>query len=236
MNRKTKKIIVGAVAGVLVVGGLVFGVMVWLGDRLDYAGASRYVDDLMETQAVVTEFLEEEPADYEELDKELLSDFEGAVRRIGEYYVSLGASSALKNDEVKAKYDELGEMTGKLEEMSAVARWLMDFMEITEADGYAAAVEGAQVKAPNEFAVEMAREMSEYAAAVQEFAERYGEGVADDYGEMTEEYGALVIMGEELEEKYREVSLAEVVGVTEVDVSEWFEKLGELKMLLDGKK
>jgi hypothetical protein len=168
---------------------------------------------------------------------------------MGDYYVSLGASSAMKDEKVKEKYAGLAGMMegaddgfvtldavrGKFSEMRLVAIWLVDLIDVMSEGGYAGLLVMRE-KAPNEFAAEMASVMAEYLEKVTAFSNKYAEAHADNYGVMTEEYGVILAEGEALERKYEKMTLVDVVGVSEQDVRGWFEELRQLRVILEEKK
>jgi len=221
----TRKIIL-IVAGVLLAGGLAFGGMMLFREKLDYAGASAYVDDMLVMEISIREFLDAEIDVYDDGAEELAARFIELTKRMSEYYKSLGASSALKNSKVKEKYDELAGTMGSLEEVRAVAKWLVGFIETGEAGE----------EAPNEFTVGMAGDMADWLQKVKAFKEKYAGGKADSYCEMTEEYGIIMVEGEELKGKYEGVTLMDVAGVSVDDIKGWFDGLKQLADILEAKK
>lgn len=220
-----KKIVL-AILGVAVVGGAVFGGMLFLVQRPDYAGASNYVNEILKTRDEVTGVLTNETADS--------ANFEARVAQIKEYYTSLGASSALKDEKIKVKYDELAGMVGKFDEIVEFKNWLEDLQARISAEGYEA-VE-AQVETPNDFAAKMLEEMKAYGVRVAEFEQKYGGGKTVDEKQVTEEYGEILKAGEALEKKYEEVGLMDAVGVAAEEVEAWFSGLEELKGQLEAKR
>ena|GEM_PF-3435679 len=239
-----KRKILIAVAGVLMA-GLVFSVLMLSRQKLDYAGASAYVSDILVAEEVIFGFLEGEVGELDDGVRELAVEFDETAGRISEYYVSLGASSAMKNDEVRAKYEELGPMMGSelgarllpyppfesypFEEMEMVARWLAGYMGGEWG-------EMGETAPPNDFLRGMVADMEAHTEKVEAFEEKYGNGKADDYNKMTEEYGVILAEGEVLEKKYAGVALKDIVGVSIDEVRGWFEILRQLQSILEEKK
>lgn len=227
-----KKKVIFATLGVILVGGLVFGGLMLTRERLDYAGAAVYVADIVSEKEAVQEFLNGEVGALDEETRGALTNYRAVASRIDEQFRSLEASSALKDEEVRAQYDELSKMAGKFAEMAEVVGWLVELVDGIGEGGYAAEI----MPAPNAFAEVMAKEIGDYRWRVSEFATKYGDGKADDYKAMTEEYGVILVAGEELEAKYANVKLVDVVGVSDEEVGEWFGRLDELEAILREKQ
>ena len=222
--------------GVVLVGGLVFGGLMLSRERLDYAGASAYVSDILAAEEGILEFLESEVGELDEDAKAMAAKFDEAMSRIVEYYKSLGASSALKNERVKEKYDELSSMIGNFREMRAVTEWLVRLIDAVGSKGYVEAGTEAQLEVSNDFLVVMTADLKDYLEKVNSFNEKYADGKASNYSAMTEEYGVILAEGEALEQKYKGVTLEDIMGVSVGDIRDWFESLRQMASILEEKK
>jgi len=222
--------------GVVLVGGLVFGGLMLSRERLDYAGASAYVGDILAAEEGILEFLEAEVGELDDDAKDMAARFDEAMARIVEYYKSLGASSALKKERVKEKYDELSGMIGNFREMRAVTEWLVRLIDAVGSKGYVEAGTESQLEVSNDFLVGMTADLKDYLEKVNSFNEKYAEAQASNYSAMTEEYGLILAEGEALEQKYKKVTLEDVMNVSVRDVRDWFESLRQMANILEEKK
>ena len=231
-----KKKILMIVSGVVLVGGLVFGGLMLFRESLDYAGAERYVGEMLRQRGVVMKFLEEEVEGFEEIDRRKIVAFEGAVGRMEEYYKSLGASSAMKDEAIKTRYEGLQGAVEGFVEMRGIVQWLMGFVDVVRTEGFVGVLGEGLEEAPNDFVEGLMGDVRGYAEAVRGFEEKYKDGKTNDYAKMTEEYGAVVLKGKELEEKYGEVGMGEVVGISVENVEGYFEDLRTLRDVLEEKR
>jgi hypothetical protein len=188
------------------------------------------------TKDIVIRFVGGELESFDDEKRKLVMDFEEKAIKIQEYYISLGASSGLKDEVVRAKYDELGGMVGKMKEAAEVARWLVDFIDLAGSEGGSKAIEEMKGSVPNEYIEGMIADMEGYEASISEFGQKYAAGKADNYGVMTEEYGLLMIKNQELQEKYQTVEIKEIIGINLDEVEGWFERVAELRDYLEEKK
>jgi len=230
-----KKVIL-LVVGMLAAAGLVFGGLVLFSEKLDYAGAEAYAEDMLAMEESVMQFLEAEATEFDKDTEELTVRFIELTGRMNEYYKSLGASSALKNDEVRARYDGLAEGLTSLGEVRNAAKWLLSLIKAAATDSYAEVLADVKVKASNDFMVQMAEDMADYLEKARLFTEKYAGGKAENYNVMTEEYGVILAEGEALKKKYSEVALKDVVGVSAETIKGWFSDLKELRGVLEEKK
>lgn len=230
-----KKILM-IIFGIAIVGGLVFGGLMLFGEKLDWSGASNYVSGMLDTQKVVTDFMETEVENWSEAEKSQIALFSEKSELIGNYYRSLGASSVLKNEEVKAKYDGISEKVRKIEEVAKLSTWLNDFLGKIEQEGYKSAIFQMKESAPNEWASGMVADLSEYAGKIEQFEEKYSDRKTEDYSKMTEEYGILMIEGRQIEEKYEKMNLTEIAGIESAEVVNLFDNLRDLQKNLEEKK
>lgn len=205
-------------------GGLVFGGLMLFRERLDYAGAANYANEILKTEDDLLSALNGEG-----------NGFEDSISRVSEYFTSLGASSAMKNEDVKMRYDELSGMVEKFTEMQSIVGWLTDFETAIATNGYVVAMDEMGDSAPNKFLTEMVEDIMLYVDEVAAFKEKYADG-ASDYSAMTEEYGLTMLSGSELEEKYAEIELAEIAGVSISEIQAWYGDLRNLWELLENKK
>ena len=227
----TKKIAWMAL-GVLLMGGMVFGGLMLFRERLDYAGARAYTDEMLATEGVVRRFFEMEVGEWDEGARELAAGFDETMGRAKEWYRNFGESSALKNLEVRVKYDELADGIEKLERVRVATKWLVGLMEVANTE----VLLELQPTAPGDFFAGMVEEMMEYLGKVEEFTKKYESGRTGDYGMMTEEYGVIMAEGEAMKQRYGQVALVDAVGVAEDEVWDWYGRLRGLMMILEGKR
>lgn len=234
MKGKKLALIIVPIA-IIFMAGIVF-LALWLSrGRPDYQGASKYIGEIISRESVVNDFVNSnENFNYEDIDRDSIGSFQNAVSSISSYYESLGASTALIDDEVSRYYNELSPFVDKLTEIAASQDILVNYVDKVSASGYASAKNELDklIASPNTFILTLGNDLSDYYATLADFEEKYQGGKAVDYNKMIEEYGNFVLAGEKLNKKYSNVTFENVFNITPTAISNYFHQLRDLETYL----
>ena len=232
----TKKKIIMLISGAILLGGLVFLAFSLFWPRPDYAGALKNTEEILSTEQIVLATLAspavETPAD---INRQQLTEFYSATDKISAYYQSLSASTALKNEEIKQHYESLRLIAEKLSEITAVSKWLTDFIDKIEAEGYVSAISSVSAPPSNTFIQKFHQDIKDFTQKTGEFNAKYADAKSSNYSEMIEEHNALLVISKELEEIYSQLDLSAITGIATTDIESWFREVESLKNLLQDK-
>ncbi|MFV0485022.1 MAG: hypothetical protein ACK5MU_02210 [Candidatus Saccharimonadales bacterium] len=235
-NKKLLFIIIPV--AIVFMAGIVF-LALWLSrGKLDYNGAANYVGEIIQHEDIITSYVSLDSSfNYDEIDRDALSAFQNSVSSVSSYYESLRASTAMNDEEVQNRYNEIMPLINKLTEISTASDLLMAYVDEVSSNGYAAATDelDALIASSNAFLITLGTDLSDYYTSLAEFEEKYQTGKAENYNTMIEEYGNFVLNGEKLTAKYSSVTFEEVFKINSTDISDYFAKLKELESYLRDK-
>ena len=225
------------VVAVLAVAGIVFGVLWLTREKLDYAGAAGNVREMLGAKEIILSEWEDDELveNYSDLDTTGIDELDKAIAKFEEYYGSLGASNVLKDDVVKTDYDALADLANNLKEMGEVLDLMKLYLVALESGEDVTSILDEMSKSGNAWLSNFGTDLIEYKNSLNDFSEKYGAGVASDETAMLEEYGVLMLEGEELEEKYAAVGWEEILGVSEDEMVADFDQVSQLLELLERK-
>lgn len=201
--------------------------MVLINGRVDYAGVRESVAGILETKSAVERFLDADvhSLDFTDKEKSMMADFEAALEQCESKGKELKESAAMKDAELKAKYDAI---EGDFDMMTRLATTWNEVKMLTNlTDENLATLK----KSENEKIRALAEDFGGYRAEVESFKKQYSEN-AKKSSSVIEAYGQLQVKGDELSKKYASLSLKEITGVAKVDISAFYDKIEELSEYL----
>ena len=220
------KIAICVAAGLLTAIGVCVGL--WLTNRVTgYSEAKDYTATILEAKAAVEDFLNSEIGEegLTEESQAMFAKISEAVEECAGYMESLGASAVLKNERVNEKYEVAKTKMAQLQlakERSAIVMEVLADGEISDDELEMLKKLGVEKMA------EMAEDLTEYRSKVTEFQTKYKEASGVDKTTLDNDYTNLVAAGEELTEKYAELELSDVLGMSRDDILGFYGTIEEL--------
>lgn len=271
-------LIVGLVVGGIALIGIATAVilLVILGNRPDYAGAQEIVAQMMERREVTSDGIDmgaimDGSGDEETISeaKATVAETKSAIAELKNRTKELGESTALKDEVVKAKYDEFMAVSDivlpKLEKLALAGEVFVDFAQEFAANDIANIIAGKDMDGLNNLSEEKLREIfaplksvglpeltrfaedsEEMYVKLYNFFKRFGDVMSggaslseSEAAEAQEIYLELAQIAEAYEEEWMEddaVDMGErLLGLSQDEVSEYFEKLEGLQREIEDK-
>ena len=225
MSMKTKIIL--SILGGLVAFGAVFACLLLTREQLNYAGARETISGINGTKDAIVVFLDNKPesSDFNDSEKKVIADFESALDKCENYMTSLEASNVMKDENFAAKFSDVKNEYEKIARLGRVWSDTKKLLDVTD-DNL-----NEVKKSESKTLQVLAEELSEYRAEVANFVEKYG-AEARGSSSIIEAYGKLQLIGEELEKKYSEISLDEIIGMSRDDILHFYAKIEELNNII----
>ena len=231
VKRKSNRVkIVFCVISMLVVALVVFlgaflGRKLTENERKDYTEVRAEVLKLMDDREAVEKFLnlEIKTAKLNDADKKVVDDFEKAVPEDGDVQSLLQKILDInkeEDEEIKKAVDGVALTYIELHSVYLLERDLAIMFDGELSDEDLATLE----KSENDYLAKLAKEVGDYRAKVK------GLSAKDDNFEQN--YKLLEEEGEKLQKKYAEVKLKDIMGKTEEEVMEYYDKVEELNTIL----
>lgn len=231
VKRKSNTVkIVFCVISMLVVALVVFlgaflGRKLTENERKDYTEVRAEVLKLMDDREAVEKFLnlEIKTAKLNDADKKVVDDFEKAVPEDGDVQSLLQKILDInkeEDEEIKKAVDGVALTYIELHSVYLLERDLAIMFDGELSDEDLATLE----KSENDYLAKLAKEVGDYRAKVK------GLSAKDDNFEQN--YKLLEEEGEKLQKKYAEVKLKDIMGKTEEEVMEYYDKVEELNTIL----
>lgn len=197
--------------------------MILINGRVDYTGARENIAGILETKPAVERFLDADvkSLDFTDEEKGKMADFEAALEQCESKAKELKESAAMKDNELKAKYDAI---EGDFDMMARLMTTWSEVKMLTDlTDENLATLK----KSENEKIRALAEDFGSYRAEVESFKKQYTEN-AKKSSSVIEAYGQLQVKGDELSKKYASLSLKDITGVTKVDILSFYDRIEEL--------
>lgn len=213
------------VAIFVIVFGAVFLTLFLTRERLAYSEAKDYVSGMLNTRELINKFIDTAPRSLEFSDEEqrIVDDFDAALEKNRSYMESLAVSSALKDEAVNEKYLLVKDKYGAIERLAAVWGDTKKLLDMTDENLL------ALKESRSEKLKELAEELIEYRLELKNYKAKYSG--SSDAG-MIEEYGKLQLIGDEINEKYRNTTIEEILGMSRDDIASFYATIEELNNVL----
>lgn len=218
-------VIVMLVAAVAVFLGAFLSRKLTENERKDYTGVRAEVLKLMDGREAVEKFLnlEIKTAKLNDADKKIVDDFEKAVPEDGDMQTLLQKILDINKEEdegIKKAVDVVAFTYIELHSVYLLERDLAIMFDGELSDEDLATLE----KSENDYLAKLAKEVGDYRTKVK------GLSAKDDNFEQS--YKLLEEEGEKLQKKYAEVKLKDIMGKTEEEIMEYYDKVEELNTIL----
>lgn len=236
---KNKKLLLIIIPVAIIFMASIVFLALWLAQgRPDYKTAASHVGEILQHETTITDHINNTSAfTYDQIDRTALTSFQNSTASISSYFESLLASTAMNDQEVSRRYNEITPLISKLTEISTGETLLLAYIDQVSTSGYATAATelGALATSSTPFLATLGTELSEYYATLAAFEEKYQSQKADDYNTMIEEYGNFILEGEALSAKYSTATIEDVFDISPSAISDYFTKLKELESYLKEK-
>jgi hypothetical protein len=194
-------------------------------ERKDYTEVQAEVLKLMDGREAVEKFLnlEIKTAKLNDADKKIVDDFEKAVPEDSDIQTLLQKILDINKEEdegIKKAVDAVALTYIELHSVYLLERDLAVMFDGELSDEDLVTLE----KSENNYLAKLAKEVGDYRAKVK------GLSAKDDNFEQN--YKLLEEEGEKLQKKYAEVKLKDIMGKTEEEIMEYYDKVGELNAIL----
>ena len=194
-------------------------------ERKDYTEVQAEVLKLMDGREAVEKFLnlEIKTAKLNDADKKIVDDFEKVVPEDSDIQTLLQKILDINKEEdegIKKAVDVVALTYIELHSVYLLERDLAVMFDGELSDEDLATLE----KSENNYLAKLAKEVGDYRAKVK------GLSVKDDNFEQN--YKLLEEEGEQLQKKYAEVKLKDIMGKTEEEIMEYYDKVEELNTIL----
>jgi len=232
-----KKILICFLIMIAVAGG-VFAVLAMLEKRSEaeaYAKAIDGTNEILGMRDDVKTYLEltADGVEISDENKAKFERFQEAVRKNGELLNELSENRVMKDDTVKAKYDEATEKLGELQHVAKIEQVMMNVME----DGELSDDELTTFSdLDSGYLKNLASEMLKYRAEVAEFQEKYADLAGKDKTELNADYAKIQQSGNELAKKYEKIEFDDVYEKSRDDILGFYGTIEELNKILNEKK
>ena len=228
MSRK-KKIVIAVIAGVVVCLG-VLATLILTREGLAYNEAYDMTVEIAGTKAAVEGFLDSKPEDleFDEKEQAQITDFEEALNKCANYLESFSALNVMKDEKIAEVYNRAKTESGKLEKLKTIWGDVKLLLEINDEN-----LEKLKSSSSKKLA-ELATKLSEYRAKLAEFHAKY-EMNAKKSDAAIEEYGQLMVEGDELSAAFEKVELKDILGMSRDDIMGFYETIEELNNKLSEK-
>ena len=218
-------VIVMLVAAVAVFLGAFLSRKLTENERKDYTEVQAEVLKLMDGREAVEKFLnlEIKTAKLNDADKKIVDDFEKVVPEDSDIQTLLQKILDINKEEdegIKKAVDVVALTYIELHSVYLLERDLAVMFDGELSDEDLATLE----KSENNYLAKLAKEVGDYRAKVK------GLSVKDDNFEQN--YKLLEEEGEQLQKKYAEVKLKDIMGKTEEEIMEYYDKVEELNTIL----
>jgi hypothetical protein len=223
---KGKKIAIAVALGLAAL-VVVFVALAITRERLSYAEARDNVVEILKTRETVVAVLDGkvESLEFDEATQKKMDEFDAALEKCGNYMTSLSASSTLKNEQVSAQYEKVKAEYPKIEKMAAIWADVKSLTDIN--DGTIKKL----AKSQSGKLRELAEELKEYRAEMKNYKSKYdGKGQASS--ELIEQYSKMWLIGEDLNKKYEDISLKDVLEMSRDDILDFYATIEELNKTL----
>lgn len=224
-----KKIIIAVIFGLAVCLGVLV-TLVLTRERLAYNEAHDMTVEIAGTKAAVEGFLDSKPEDldFDEKEQAQIRDFEEALDKCANYLESFSALNVTKDEKIAELYNKAKDESSKLEKLKAIWGDVKLLLEITDEN-----LEKLKSSSSEKLA-SLATKLSDYRAKVAEFHEKYKTN-AKKSDVAIEEYGQLMVEGDELTSEFEKVELADVLGMSRDDILGFYATIEELNNKLSEK-
>ena len=225
---RDRKITIIAVIGVVVMLA-VFVVLAVTRERIAYTEAHDMVSGIASTRGAVEEFLDKEPEslDFSETEQKRVDEFEAAMTKTKDYIESLSASNVMKDAEIAAAYDKVKAEYPKIEKLAAIWGDVKSLLDLTDENI-------AKLKdSESEKLRVLGEELSEYRAEMANYHKAHDNGAKKDG--IIEDYGKMHNIGADLEKKYAEMKLDDILGMSRDDILQFYATIEELNNKLSEK-
>ena len=228
MPRK-KKIVIAVIAGVVVCLG-VLATLILTRERLAYNEAYDMTVEIAGTKAAVEGFLDSKPEDleFDEKEQAQIKDFEEALNKCANYLESFSALNVMKDEKIDEIYNKAKDKSDMLEKLKTIWGDVKLLLEINDEN-----LEKLKSSSSKKLA-ELATKLSEYRAKLAEFHAKY-EMNAKKSDAAIEEYGQLMVEGDELSAAFEKVELKDILGMSRDDIMGFYETIEELNNKLSEK-
>ena len=194
-------------------------------ERKDYTEVRAEVLKLTDGREAVEKFLnlEIKTAKLNDADKKIVDDFEKAVPEDGDMQTLLQKILDINKEEdegIKKAVDVVALTYIELHSVYLLERDLAIMFDGELSDEDLATLE----KSENDYLAKLAKEVGDYRAKVR------GLSAKDD--NFKQKYKLLEEEGEKLQKKYAEVKLKDIMGKTEEEIMEYYDKVEELNTIL----
>lgn len=225
-DNKFGKILVLIGAGVASL-AIVFGVMALIrtssGAKIDYKSASDKVSELAKTKTAIIAML-----DSKEDNQQIATDFETAIKKGEAEMSALATMDFLKDSEASSRYDKAMSEYGAVKKLGKIWNDTKLLADLTDSN-----LEKLK-QSESEYLRTMATELADYREKQKAFETQYGAGGKVSDG-LTNAYGEIWLKGEELKEKYRSVTLDDILGMSRDDIMKFYATIEELNKYLSEK-
>lgn len=220
------KITICVAAGLLAAVGVCVGL--WLTNRVTgYREAKNYTTTILETRTAVEDFLNSKIGEEGVTDEnqKTFDVFSVAIEKSMSYMESLGASTVRKNEQIDVKYETAKAKMAQLKLAKERGAKLMEILADNE-------ISDDELETIKELGVEkvakMAEDLAEYRTKVAEFKTKYADTSEINKTALDNDYADLMAAGDELTEKYAEIELSDVLGMSRDDILSFYGTIEEL--------
>lgn len=227
MTRDKKLFILGIVGVVALLG--VFVTLALTRERIAYAEAHDMVSAIAGTKSTIEDFLDNKPEslDFNEADKKKIDEFEAVTEKCRNYIESLSASNVLKDEVIAQAYESVKTEYSKIEKLDTIWGDVKLLLDLTDEN-----IEKLKASS-SEYLKVLGEELSEYRAEMANYHELHDNGAKKEG--LIEDYGKMHNIGAELEEKYAEINLDDILGMSRDDILVFYAKIEELNNKLSEK-
>ena len=235
-----KKILIFVAIG-LITAGAVFTTLFLVNRITGYDDAKNYTDEILTRKSEIISFFDKEVVEDEfkgELSDEQKSSFDSlkqAISACDSSMKNIGESDVMRDEVVKAKYDEAKGKFENVRKVFDVESKLNDIM----ADGKISDEELKEFsESEDNFFKQLAADLMEYRKTVASFYEKYPEGRKISSSEkrtLDEDYAVVRDAGDKLSQKYEKISLENTADMKIDEFLAYFEAIEELNKILTEK-